>query len=200
MAYVITQPDLISSRDIQAIYPTASRQQVRGRISERPLPCPFTIAIDTREQFPFDFTTLRANSDRSYRPFIIDTHRCTLRQGDYSIVGHELQIALERKSKIDLFGTLSAGRERFENELERLSQDVSWSAVIVEAEWSDIMESPPEFSQLNPKSVEGAVVAFMVRYPKVHWMFMPGRRAAEERCFKMLERYWKELEKREEGE
>lgn len=196
MAFVITQPELISSRDIEAIYPSGSRASVRGRISDRPLVCPFTIAIDTREQAPFTFTAIRANSDRSYRPLVIDTHRSTLQQGDYSIVGHELQIAIERKSKTDLFGTLSAGRERFENELERLSQRVNWSAVIVESEMSNILEHPPEFSQLSAKSVVGSVVAFMVRYPSVHWLFMPGRQAAELMCFRLLERYWKELEKR----
>lgn len=195
MPFVITQPHLISPRDIQAIYRPSSAPEIRGRISDRPLACPFTIAVDTREQAPFSFSSIRANSDRSYRPLIIDTQRTTLQQGDYSIVGHELQIAIERKSKTDLFGTLSAGRERFENELQRLSQHVNWSAVIVESEMSGILEHPPEFSQLSAKSVVGSVVAFMVRYPSVHWLFMPGRQAAELMCFRLLERYWKELEK-----
>ena len=163
----------------------------KGRVSERPLPCSFVILTDTREQSPFTFEGIRADSNRSYRPLVIETRRATLKQGDYSIMGLEDRIAIERKSKADLFGTLSAGRDRFERELERLADCVAWSAVVVEAELSEILASPPEFSNLLPKTVVRSVLSWMLDFPTVHWLFAPDRRRAELLCYRIFEKAWK---------
>jgi hypothetical protein len=93
---------------------------------------------------------------------------------------------------------LSIGRERFERELQRLSDEVYWSAVIVETDWEGL-QTPPEFSRMNPKSIEGMILAFMIRFPKIHWLFLPGRHEAERVCFKLLERHWKDWRTREEA-
>ena len=63
------------------------------------------IAIDTREQLPYVFDC--------------ETELKTLKTGDYSLVGGEHLISIERKSADDLVGSLTAGRERFEKELHR---------------------------------------------------------------------------------
>ena len=190
---------LIQPADVQKVFrsPVADPPKPkRGKASAKPVACPFTIAIDTREQAPYYFNNIQAGSDKSYRPLEIQTARVTLQQGDYSIVGHESHVAIERKSKADLFGTLSIGRERFQRELERLKDCVKWSAVVVECEWSDILNNPPEFSGLHPQSIVGTVLAWMQRYPTIHWLFLPGRQQAEATCLKILERTWKEHEAR----
>ena len=77
---------------------------------------PFTIAIDTREQRPYEFP---------------GAERMTLPTGDYSIVGLEDQVAIERKSKTDAYSSLGQARARFRRELERLAK-FDYAAIVVE--------------------------------------------------------------------
>ena len=65
------------------------------------------VAIDTREQKPYRFARSEVK---------------TLASGDYSIVGLEDRIAIERKTKEDAYSSLGQGRARFERELQRLSR------------------------------------------------------------------------------
>lgn len=190
---------LIQPADVQRVFRSAPAAR-RGKASTKTLPCPFAVAIDTREQAPYSFAEIQAGSDKSYRPIVVETCRMTLQQGDYSIVGNESYVAVERKSKSDLYGTLSNGRDRFQRELERLADCVKWSAILVECEWSDILFHPPEFSGLHPQSIVGSVLAWMQRYPTIHWLFLPGRQQAEVTCFKILERFWKEQQQHQLGE
>ncbi|MBD3348418.1 MAG: hypothetical protein GF400_04385 [Candidatus Eisenbacteria bacterium] len=95
--------------------PAALRE--RGR-RVKTTPAPFTVVVDTREQDPFDF---RGIDDRRGRVFDVATDRHKLDSGDYSILGHEDEVAVERKTKADIYGTIGKGRERFEREIERLS-------------------------------------------------------------------------------
>jgi ERCC4-type nuclease len=87
---------------------------------------PLQIIVDTREQRPWTFEN-----------YNVTVKRAGLRSGDYSLAGHEDQIALERKSLDDLVQSLSHGRDRFEREVERLSA-LSFAAVLVEASAEDI--------------------------------------------------------------
>lgn len=149
--------------------------------------------IDTREQTPFTFDGIRADKKDGGEILTIPVIRATLRQGDYSLLGHELRIAVERKSLSDLFGTLGQGRDRFVRELERLAE-MPHAHVVVEAEWSTILNNPPPFSSLNPKTVYRSVVAWVSRYQSIHWWMMPDRRYAEVTTFRILERFLKEYE------
>ena len=151
---------------------------------------PFTIVVDTREQRPWTFQVLRADKDKGRRLLDVSTTRGTLQAGDYSISGHEHQVAVERKSKEDLFGTIGGGRARFERELARLNAlDMAW--VIVEAEFGECCTAPPGRSQLKPKTIHRSVIAWEMRYPKVHWWFAVNRSAAEIACFRRLEMWWR---------
>ncbi|MDE2097140.1 MAG: ERCC4 domain-containing protein, partial [Patescibacteria group bacterium] len=117
----------------------------------------------------------------------------TLKSGDYSLLGFENRIAIERKSLSDLFSTLGQGRDRFHRELERLAAtDYQFAAVVCEADWATVLASPPERSMLRPKTVFRSVIAWQIRYPLVHWWFCPGRAFAEKVTFRLLERFWKE--------
>lgn len=156
----------------------------------------FTVIVDTREQTPFTFEALRGDAKEKRRPLVVPTVRACLGQGDYSIYGHENAIAIERKSLCDLFNTLGQGRDRFIRELERLAT-LAWAAVVVEADWPTVLESPPPFSLLRPKTVYRSVIAWQQRFPRVHWWMCPGRAFAEVTTFRILERFWIETKLKE---
>lgn len=152
---------------------------------------PCAIVIDTREQNPYAFARIPADAYQGEGLLAIRTEVRTLRSGDYSLAGYEHRVAVERKSKQDLFGTVGQGRDRFERELVRLN-GMQFAAVVVEAEWSEVMGDPPPHTQLQPKTIFRSVLAWQQRYPRVHWHFWPTRRAAEIVTFRVLERFWKE--------
>lgn len=149
-----------------------------------PAACPFTIIVDTREQHPYTFEDITAGG----RPVEVATVSAGLRSGDYSIQGHEDAVAVERKSLADLYSTLTAGRDRFERELERLGE-MTYSVVIVEASWHEISD-PPFHTKVNPASITGSIFAMMQRYPRTHWLPAGSRPMAEAACYAVLRRYW----------
>lgn len=167
--------------------------------SEAPVLCPFTVIIDTREQAPYQFRTFKADAKYKTqsgiaRPLYIPTETATLRTGDYSIKGHESEIAVERKSLTDLFGTLGGGRERFERELQRLSK-FQVAHVVIEATWEAVLYSPPTRAKLSPKSVFRSINAWEQQFPTIHWQFMGIKPLAEHKTFRILERFWSQRQK-----
>jgi DNA excision repair protein ERCC-4 len=152
---------------------------------------PTVIVIDTREQSPYTFASIRSDARDGGKLLAITTRRGTLRSGDYSLLGYERRIAVERKSLADLYGTLGRGRARFERELARLAA-MQFAAVVVEAEWSEVLGSPPPRSRLNPKTIYRSVLAWQQRYPSVHWWFLPGRAYGEVTTFRILDRFLRE--------
>ena len=158
-----------------------------------PIICPFRVAIDTREQAPYEFLGLRANADKKYAPILVGHDRVNLPtgKGDYSIVGLS-KIALERKSKADLYSSIASGRDNFESRLLRMQAFAGnwYSAIIVEAEISELVNDPPPHTQYSPKSLIRTIGAWDMRYPAVKWFFLPGRQAAEAWTFRTLERFW----------
>lgn len=167
-----------------------------------PIICPFTLTIDTREQSPFQFKSFRADAKHARTvkglkiipDLFIPTITQGLPTGDYSIQGHESSIAIERKSLNDLYGTLGGGRERFERELVRLSQ-MKVAHIVVEADWMAVLTCPPDRTKLNPKSVFRSINAWEQEFPTIHWQFMGNRELAEHKTFRILERYWVNLER-----
>lgn len=153
--------------------------------------CPFTVAIDTREQAPWGFRTLRGDARQGNAPLIVRTERKALQTGDYSIVGHEHQIAIERKEKGDCFHCMGADRERFERQVQRLSL-IPHGYVIVEADWMSVF-SGCENSKLKPKVVHRTVISWQLKYRSVHWFLCPTRAFAEATAFRILESYWRKF-------
>lgn len=146
---------------------------------------PFTVLVDTREQAPFRFQ----NIGGTRFPLLIPTKTATLQSGDYSIDGHELRVAVERKSIEDLYSTLTHGRERFVRELERL-REFDFSTVVVEADWHAVAIDPPFGSNVRPKSITSSIIALGQQFPKTHWHLFRSRRLAEVMTYRILERYW----------
>ncbi len=87
-------------------------------------PGDFTVIVDSREQLPWCLDPLRVEV-------------ATLQTADYSILGLEDLVALERKSLPDLVACCGRERERFERELDRL-RAYPHRAVVVEASWAAI--------------------------------------------------------------
>ncbi len=147
--------------------------------------CPFVVAIDSREQAPYRFTGIDET--------VIQTTTQTLTTGDYSIVGFESRIAVERKSLPDYLGSIGAGRERFEREMQRLAA-MEYAAVVIESEWSEIFNEPSS-SRVTPKMAARTAISWSIRYG-VHFWAMPGRRAAEVWTFRLLEMFWRQEQRR----
>lgn len=152
---------------------------------------PGVVLIDTREQRPYTFAGLNADAKDGGGELAIPTRVETLPSGDYSLAGYADRVAVERKSLADLYGTLGKGRDRFVRELDRLNA-MEWACVVVEAEWSTILADPPERSRLNPKTVWRSVLAWMQRYPRVHWLTVAGRDMGQVATFRVLERFLRE--------
>ncbi len=91
---------------------------------------PLQIAVDSREQKPYLF-------EREVSEGIVSVTRAALPAGDYSLVGYETRISIERKSLEDLVQTVIKDRARFAREMQKLDlyQDI---ALVVEASMEDI--------------------------------------------------------------
>lgn len=152
---------------------------------------PAVVLIDNNEQNPFTFTDIKADSRQQYLPLIVRARSVSLFTGDYSLEGFEKDIAIERKSLSDLYGTLSRGRARFEDELSRLDA-MRFAMVVVEAPWRRVLFDPPLSSSLLPKSVSRSVIAWRIRFRGVHWDFCEDRRMAELVTFRTLQRFYED--------
>ena len=149
----------------------------------------FVVVIDTREQAPFAFEGITGDRGRVLE---IATSRAGLKTGDYSIRGLEDVIAVERKSKVDLYGTVGRGRKRFERELERLAA-MGAPAVVLECDLASLLH-PPGRSKVSPSSVLNSLIAWSVRHRLPVWP-CPDRRFAEIVTFRLLQHYWAERER-----
>ena len=124
------------------------------------------VVQDSREQRPFTF--LSAGSD-------IAVEVGKLEVGDYSLMGFESQVAIERKELGDLIGCLSNDRVRFLRELDR-ARGMSF-AIVVEASWDDLASGRYR-SRMHPGAAAASVAAIMARRSiPIH--FAGSREAAE---------------------
>lgn len=127
------------------------------------------ILVDTREQRPLEFETY-------------PTEVVTLPVGDYGLKGFSdwtnPQFIVERKSLGDLIGSLTAGRERFMKECEKMRQ-FRFRAILVEARRIEI-EQGEYRSEAKPQSILGSLSSLEVR-SGIHVIFAGDRtRAAAE--------------------
>lgn len=155
---------------------------------------PFTVIIDTREQSPYCFQSFKSDARDKSLPLIIPTTTATLKTGDYSILGHESEITIERKSLQDLYGTIGGGRDRFERELSRMSE-FKIAHVVVEAGWLETLKDPPFRTKLSPKTIFRSINAWEQEFPMIHWQFMGIKALAEHKTFRILERFWRQKQK-----
>lgn len=107
-----------------------------------------TAIVDTREQAAWDLSPMQIVSRG-------------LDVGDYSIVGLESVIAIERKSLPDFVMCCGTERGRFQRELDRLR---GWpvNAVIIEASWGEL-EMGQWRSKLSSKQVMSSFVSWIAQ-------------------------------------
>ncbi len=150
--------------------------------------CPFTIIIDTNETFPFTFESI---VDAEGKPVSVPTRReplYTRGMADYTIAGFEKDIQIERKGD-DLPPSLAQRRENFEAEVASMDSMCEFAAIVVEHEWSDFVETHPGHGA-SPSAVARTWLSWSLRYPGVKWFWCPGREAAEQITFWLLERFF----------
>jgi ERCC4-type nuclease len=120
---------------------------------------------DTREQTPWAFKH--------------STVIQTLPVGDYSVIGMEKHVIIERKRFGEFYNCLTNDRERFEREILRAGEFLHRLHVIVEASlWQVITGTFDDCdypSQANPAAIRGTIIAWEGRYPWVRFAF-PGSR------------------------
>lgn len=151
---------------------------------------PFVVVVDNREGLPYRFSEITADSGL---PLLVRTDSRYLATGDYAIEGYESRFCIERKSHEDAYRSFTTERDLHVAKLERMAA-MEWAAVVVECGWDGLIVPPAE-SRANPKSVFRSVLAWMTRYPTVHWVLAPDRAFAERITFRLLERCWKERQR-----
>jgi ERCC4-type nuclease len=112
----------------------------------------------------------------------------TLRTGDYSVIGLEDRIAIERKSLPDAYGSIGRGRDRFEREWQRMAE-LDYAAVVIEATLPEFLAGP-ERTLLHPSQAIGTLAAWSVRY-NVPVQFAGGRRFAAAWTARVLRQFWR---------
>lgn len=105
-----------------------------------------TAVVDTREQTPLNLTPLAMTKG-------------TLTTGDYSVVGLEHLVAVERKSLLDLLACVGRERDRFDREVQRLLA-YPVRALVVEATWQEI-ETGGWRGDVRPQAVLGSLLGWI---------------------------------------
>lgn len=134
------------------------------------------LVIDTREQLPYEFD----------HPSIIST----LKTGDYSIVGLEDSVAVERKELGDFIGCCTQSRERFERELSR-AEGMKRLWIVIEGTLSEITSGAFR-SHVSPSAVLGTICAWDLRYASARFVFATNRAAGQKITQRLLIRAWME--------
>jgi hypothetical protein len=135
----------------------------------RALATGFTIAIDTRERYPFRFAGRE-----------ISTERAALPAGDYAVrAGESVHAAVERKTMENFVSSLSDGTLAFQ--MQRLSE-VPLAAIVIEGRYASIVTA-----EHAPGGWLADILArLQVRYPEVQVVFADARRFAEEWTYRFL--------------
>lgn len=141
------------------------------------IPEGMVVVIDTREQNPLWLP-------KPMKDLVIC--RGTLKNGDYSIRGHEDTFAIERKQN-DLFAYLTSEREKTKLKLERL-KEYEFKALVVEFE-EDELYMPHFFTEISPEVIRQSIISFEVKYG-LH-VFYGDRQALERKVLDWMIYYWK---------
>ena len=123
-----------------------------------------TILIDTREQAEFSFDPRLAASERRALP-----------AGDYSVVGLEGLVAVERKSLDDFVSTVIHSRERFHRELRKLA-GYRAACVVVEGGVHDVLLGRYR-GGAHPSAVLGNALSIILDF-RIPVFFCSSRQAA----------------------
>ena len=119
------------------------------------------VLVDTREQTPwFQRSPVDGIQFKS--------QRATLATADYTLLGLEAEVLVERKNVSDLVGSVGRGRERFERELARMRETTRSAWLVVEGTPRDVeleclRRAPPRGRAMSPRAVIGSLLAWAHR-------------------------------------
>jgi hypothetical protein len=179
--------------------------------------CDFVVLIDTAEQQPFAFRSIRAAAHnmtakhhreahergQEFKLLVETRFMCLGRhphsKGDYSIYGHVGQVAIERKSQNDAYSTFlgyaDGHRDRFESELANMAE-MPAAAVVIECGWEKFFRDAPEWGvrskRDNARNLHASLISWQQEF-RVPFQFCDSRRSAEVYSFRFLERYWRKM-------
>lgn len=148
------------------------------------IPPGFTAVIDTREKLPYEL---------KIKETALPSQIGTLKTGDYSILGFEDHVAIERKSLLDLLGCIGKHRARFDREISRL-EGMFFGALVVEASWR-VIEGGHFRSHIHPNAVVGSLLSWVSRGIPV--LMLDNRDRASEYVSRLLLHAYKRLTKPE---
>lgn len=151
---------------------------------DSPYNAPFVIAVDSREQ-----------RELSFPGFAV--MRKTLPTGDYSMLGFEHRIAIERKSKSDAWGCVADGRARFERCMVRLGQ-LERAAVVIECSLSEFQVQPSQVQRVTAATAVGSYLSWMVQY-RVPVLWVDNREFAARVVVRILASFYKHLRGEDNG-
>jgi ERCC4-type nuclease len=120
------------------------------------IPAGFVLIQDTREQKP----TFK-NDDS-----VIDSCLVT---GDYSVLGFEDKVTIERKSVSDLYGSIK--RKNFEARIERMKQ-MEWAGLMIEGTEDTVMRGV-DYGKVVPKQVYGALTSYEIQGIHIYFARRP---------------------------
>lgn len=146
-------------------YPNrGKRKPTKGQTQPRPYSAPttneqvykipedFVLVVDTREQQPMF----------NPPPPGLVLHKKALKHGDYSILGFEDKITIERKKMSDLMSYIGSERERTVSKLNAMT-GLLFKALVIEESWDDLF-LPKMYSQLSANTIRQALVSFQLRF------------------------------------
>jgi ERCC4-type nuclease len=137
------------------------------------------ILIDTREPWPHPWEKHLPDAQ-----FV----QCGLETGDIALAGNPA-IVVERKTVSDFLGTITAGRDRFKNELKR-ARELQQFHIIVEGSMIDCVT---ERGGMTMASLIGTVAAISRRNCPIH--FACTERYAAQLAFAILTQPYNEANK-----
>lgn len=134
------------------------------------------IIVDSDEKRPFTFRHMVDDLDQ---PVTVRTYKRKLIHGDYSVLGIEQLITVERKSSSDLQKSLCNDRTRFEGCVERMNDQLTVAHIVVEGDLA-------RYNKNTAWSIRRTIHSWVLRYPKVHWWLQSSRREAEVWTYQLL--------------
>lgn len=155
-------------------------------------PRKYQVAVDTREKLPYEWEDIKCVST-------------TLSAGDYSIIGMESVVAVERKSFADFYGCLTDNRERFEISLHRLAA-CRYPLVVIESSMTDLSKpfiyvgtgGIARRSQVPPLAAQNSLLSWQSRY-RIPMLLCGDRKGGAKMTLQHLDVVWR-LEREDERE
>ncbi|OGP90114.1 MAG: hypothetical protein A2157_17400 [Deltaproteobacteria bacterium RBG_16_47_11] len=136
------------------------------------------MVIDSQEHMGYKF--------QRFTNWFAGTVRRRLKVGDYTLLGMEEEVAVERKTIQDLVNSIIQDREDFIENCERLSE-FKKKCLVVEGSLSSV-KTPYEDSKAHPNAVLGSLLAAQERW-ELPVYFLDDFVLAEEFVASMLSKY-----------